>query len=115
MKSEGPEAEAHVIEILTTKFEHWSYEDEYRVFPQLQERDPSGLYFLEFDDQVSLREVIVGPAPRSAAPTSRKCWERWYPRYRATKRDWRSAVSTSSVKRTIGCGSSGDEFIRQCD
>jgi hypothetical protein len=61
MKSEGPEAEAHVMEILTTKFEHWSYEDEYRVFPQLQERDPSGLYFLEFDDQVSLREVIVGP------------------------------------------------------
>ncbi len=61
MKSEGPEAEAHVMEILTTKFEHWIYEDEYRVFPQLQEPDQSGLYFLEFDGQVALREVIVGP------------------------------------------------------
>ncbi|MCP2223813.1 hypothetical protein M2226_009585 [Bradyrhizobium elkanii] len=60
MKSEGPKAEAHVTEILTTKFEHWSYEDEYRLFPQLQERDPSGRYFLAFDDQVALREVIVG-------------------------------------------------------
>ncbi|WP_163332043.1 DUF2971 domain-containing protein, partial [Klebsiella aerogenes] len=40
MKSEGPEAEAHVTEILTTKFEHWSYEEEYRLFLQLRERDP---------------------------------------------------------------------------
>ena len=60
MEIEGPKAEAHVPEILTTKFEHWSYEDEYRLFPRLQERDPSGHYFLEFDDQVALREVIVG-------------------------------------------------------
>lgn len=61
MQSAGAEAEAHVMEILTTKFEHWIYEDEYRVFPQLQEPDQSGLYFLEFDGQVALREVIVGP------------------------------------------------------
>lgn len=60
MKSEGPAAETHVTEILTTKFEHWSYEDEYRLFPQLQDQDPSGHYFLEFDDNVALREVIVG-------------------------------------------------------
>lgn len=60
MKSEGPKAEAHVTEILTTKFEHWSYENEYRLFPQLQERDPTGFYFLGFDNQVALREVIVG-------------------------------------------------------
>ena len=48
------------MKVLTTKFEHWSYEDEYRLFPQLQDREPSGHYFLEFDDQVALREVIVG-------------------------------------------------------
>lgn len=60
MKIEGPKAEAHVTEILTTKFEHWSYEDEYRLFPQLRDQDPSGHYFIEFDDQVALREVIVG-------------------------------------------------------
>ncbi|WP_141340314.1 DUF2971 domain-containing protein [Bradyrhizobium sp. USDA 3458] len=60
MKVEGPKAEAHVTEILTTKFEHWSYEDEYRLFPQLWDQDRSGHYFIEFDDQVALREVIVG-------------------------------------------------------
>ncbi len=60
MKSQVPETEAHVTEILTTKFEHWSYEDEYRLFPQLQDRDPSGHYFLGFGDRVALREVIVG-------------------------------------------------------
>jgi hypothetical protein len=60
MKSEGPRAEAHVTEILTTKFEHWSYENEYRLFPQLKDQDPSGHYFIDFDDQVALREVIVG-------------------------------------------------------
>ncbi|MEY9279118.1 hypothetical protein [Bradyrhizobium yuanmingense] len=49
-----------MTEILTTKFEHWSYEDEYRLFPQLWDQDPSGHYFIEFDDQVALREVIVG-------------------------------------------------------
>lgn len=60
LKSEGPKAEAHLTEILTTKFEHWRYEDEYRLFPQLGKRDANGLCFLEFDDQVALREVIVG-------------------------------------------------------
>lgn len=64
MKSEGSDAEGHVTEILTTKFEHWSYEDEYRLFPQLQDQDPNGLYFLEFNDQVALREVIVGHRSR---------------------------------------------------
>ncbi|WP_029557433.1 DUF2971 domain-containing protein [Xanthobacter sp. 91] len=60
LKSEGPVAQAHVTEILTTKFEHWSYENEYRLFPQLQHQDPSGHFFLDFNDQVVLREVIVG-------------------------------------------------------
>jgi hypothetical protein len=60
LKSEGSGAEACVTEILTTKFEHWSYEDEYRLFPLLQDQDPSGHHFLEFDDNVALQQVIVG-------------------------------------------------------
>lgn len=60
MRSEGPKAEAHVMEILCTKFEHWKYENEYRVFPHLNDQDPSGLYFLPFDEGIALREVIVG-------------------------------------------------------
>jgi hypothetical protein len=92
MISDGPRAEAHVMEILTTKFEHWRYEDEYRVFPELRDRDPTGLYFLEFGDQVALREVIVGHRA-------------------AVSRDGSFVASRSSVKRTMGCGTNADELV----
>lgn len=48
-----------VTEIPTTKLGRWSYEDEYRVFPQLNEPDPSGLYFNQFDARIALHAVIV--------------------------------------------------------
>jgi hypothetical protein len=44
---------------LFTKFAHWSYEDEYRVFTTLEEQE-NGVYFAEFSDQLKLRQVIVG-------------------------------------------------------
>jgi hypothetical protein len=47
--------------ILTTKYKHWEYEQEVRIFADLDERDPdSGMYFKEFDEEMVLREVIVG-------------------------------------------------------
>jgi len=53
-------AQKYVMRILTTKFEHWRYEDEYRVFPELKVKDERGLYFFEFGKEFVLREVIVG-------------------------------------------------------
>ena len=47
--------------LLFTKFVDWRYEHEARIFTTLQERDSSGLYFGEFNQQLVLREVIVGP------------------------------------------------------
>jgi hypothetical protein len=47
--------------LLFTKFVDWRYEQEARIFTTLQERDPSGLYFGKFNEQLVLREVIVGP------------------------------------------------------
>jgi hypothetical protein len=47
--------------VLSTKYDHWRYEDERRVFTRLNDRDPeTGLYFAEFCDGMSLKEVIVG-------------------------------------------------------
>jgi hypothetical protein len=47
--------------ILTTKYRHWSYEQEVRIFSRLEDRDQeTGLYFKEFDRDLALREVIVG-------------------------------------------------------
>lgn len=48
--------------VLSTKFAHWSYEQEHRVFVNL---DPAtvenGLYFKHFDDDMRLVRLIVGP------------------------------------------------------
>ncbi len=47
--------------LLFTKYSGWRYEEEYRCWFRLGERDPSGHYFYPFDGMVELREVIAGP------------------------------------------------------
>lgn len=47
---------------LTTKFDHWIYEDEVRVILQLEGAiHENGLYFAPFAEGLCLREVITGP------------------------------------------------------
>ena len=47
--------------ILCTKFSHWSYEQEYRIFCPLSEDKKNGdLYYLDFPDELRLKEVIIG-------------------------------------------------------
>ena len=48
--------------LLRTKFYDWKYEDEMRVFVELDhETRESGLYFYDFGPEFQLREVILGP------------------------------------------------------
>ncbi len=48
--------------LLRTKFQDWKYEDEMRIFVELDhETRESGLYFYEFSSDFQLREVILGP------------------------------------------------------
>ena len=48
--------------LLTTKFEHWRYEEEIRVVLRLAGMTPeSGLFFVPFSSGLCLREVITGP------------------------------------------------------
>lgn len=51
--------ESFVKQLLFTKFAHWSYEDEYRSYLSLDEPE-NGLYYAEFSDELTLRQVIVG-------------------------------------------------------
>jgi hypothetical protein len=51
--------EQFLQQLLFTKFSHWSYEDEYRVYVQLDTQE-NGFYFAEFSDSLALYEVIVG-------------------------------------------------------
>jgi hypothetical protein len=63
MQSESPAATAHMLDLLTLKFKHWEYEQEHRLFVQLEEQDAdTGHYFFDFGEAgpVKLREVIVG-------------------------------------------------------
>ena len=48
-------------ELLFTKHTDWSYEEEWRGWFQLDQRDASGHYFYSFDEKIQLREVTVGP------------------------------------------------------
>jgi hypothetical protein len=51
--------EDFVQKLLFTKFAHWSYEDEYRVFLQL-DTAIEGLCYADFSENLVLRQVIVG-------------------------------------------------------
>jgi hypothetical protein len=49
-------------DLLRTKYAHWQYEEEVRVFAELDHSTiENGSYFYPFDVTVALREVILGP------------------------------------------------------
>jgi Protein of unknown function (DUF2971) len=55
------EKEKFMMKVLSTKFSHWSYESEHRLFVRLETKDKkTDLYFFDFSEEVVLREVIVG-------------------------------------------------------
>jgi len=57
----GTSDEEMVNKFLTTKYSHWRYEQELRVFTSLEGLDPQkGMYFCEFSDDLKLVEVIIG-------------------------------------------------------
>lgn len=54
--------EPFVRQVLTTKYQHWKYENEVRVFVQLDHSTTErGLFFYSFSENLELREVILGP------------------------------------------------------
>ena len=54
-------SEALLNKIRMTKATDWSYEREYRVESELTEKDPTtGLYYVDFGTQLTLREIIIG-------------------------------------------------------
>jgi DUF2971 family protein len=57
----GREAEVEMQKVLRTKYIHWRYEKEMRLFTELDERDTkTGLYFADFSPNLVLKEVIIG-------------------------------------------------------
>ena len=57
-----PPNQVDANQLLFTKYSGWEYEEEWRNWIRLDERDPStGFYFYPFDGFVRLTDVIVGP------------------------------------------------------
>jgi len=55
-------ATTHIKNTMATKFVHWEYENETRVFVDANEAcSKTGLYFKSFDEDLVLKEVIIGP------------------------------------------------------
>ena len=53
--------EATMTRVLSSKYAHWKYEREERLFVRLKDRDSaSGLYFAKFSRNIKLVRVIVG-------------------------------------------------------
>ncbi len=53
--------EQDMHKVLATKYAHWKYEEEVRVFTSIEEKDKeTGLYYVPFSDNLSLVEVILG-------------------------------------------------------
>ena len=58
--------DARVIEsffhdLIKTKFLSWEYEEEFRLFYELKTLDlENGMYFQEFDEDLTLKEVVAG-------------------------------------------------------
>jgi hypothetical protein len=53
--------ESFMNKLLTSKFNHWVYEDEYRMFVDLDPLERSnGLYFKKFDSSIKLTDIFIG-------------------------------------------------------
>lgn len=54
-------SDEQVKAIFTTKFKDWEYEKEWRLLAGLEEREAEdGKYYLDFGEDITLREVILG-------------------------------------------------------
>jgi len=50
-----------IKQVVTTKFEDWAYEREWRYMEDLDYKDPdTGLYYVNFSPEFELREIIAG-------------------------------------------------------
>jgi len=71
--------EQFVLSLLCTKYEHWRYEDEVRMFVELDQKTiEEGSYFYYFSHQLALREVILGPLCRVPIDDVRHLVSRMY-------------------------------------
>ena len=66
--------------LVGTKFSHWKYEEEYRVFVPLKNALKEGMmHFCNFDQNLQLAEVILGPQCNLSLDAVRQLMRERYP------------------------------------
>jgi hypothetical protein len=66
-----------LLQVLTTKFTQWSYEEEWRLFSDFKEPDPTnGEFYLPFSKDLALKEIIVGARCKSSVGSFKKLLSR---------------------------------------
>ncbi|MGO4524768.1 DUF2971 domain-containing protein [Microvirga sp. 2MCAF35] len=62
LRKAGDDRWEHFKQIISTKYIHWQYENEVRVYVDLrgEKPDEEDRHFTDFSDEIALREVIVG-------------------------------------------------------
>jgi len=60
LNSDHASQEEAMMRVLMTKFAHWRYERERRIFLGLEEIESDGNYYADFSDELKLVGVIVG-------------------------------------------------------
>lgn len=69
-----------VNRLVRTKYKHWTYEDEIRLVFALSEATPDGgSYYIDFDEKMSLKEVMLGPLCEIPVESVQALVERLHP------------------------------------
>jgi hypothetical protein len=90
-----PLTEGVVKQLLTTKYVHWSYEREQRVFVRLAPATAEqGLFFYEFSSDLKLTEVILGPLCEISLERVQYLVDRVNPDASVFRSGWRSSHLT---------------------
>lgn len=62
-----------IEQVITTKYEQWAYEEEWRLFLNLKDKDPiNGEYYLAIGPDLVLREIILGARCTASVGSFRK-------------------------------------------
>ena len=87
--------EDFIERVLSTKFSHWRYEQEMRLFVRLDRAaEQSGFYYMDFSPELALKEVIVG----SSSSVSRSQIEDALGNLAANVRCWKARLAFKSFR-----------------
>lgn len=75
-----------LLSLMRTKFKDWKYENEVRLFVELDEnRKESGIYFEPFTNGIKLKEVILGPKCELSIDSIRELVKNFKPKVNVIK------------------------------